>query len=258
MLAWILLVALQTVVDDAGPLLKRQKSRPGPDGNVAVEGVLRRRFCFEAPATICVPAGSTVFYTVHHGGPRSPLPADARPPAAVLRSVDASAPFEAFGLTFAAHPPTPPRPDQDASAQRYSLEIFGDQVEGILAKELTFAGVVVARGDVLLFVDRAGALTGVAQGRLGADAQAGPFLIPKGSSVSVCPDGVQHARAPRAAKPSARAITAGAERHDEIVATREGLPPNAAAQVPWGCAQKLLGWTAVSPGEVAVPQGPKD
>lgn len=252
----MLFLALHTAGDDAGPLLARSKAFPGPDGNVAIEGVLRKRFCFAAPSTICVPARSTVFYTVQRGGPHAAPPADARPPVPVLRSVDAAAPFEAYGLTFAAHRPTPPRPDQDASERRYSLEVFGDQAKGVLAKEFTLAGVVIGRGAVEFYVDAEGVLTGVALGILGADAQAGPFAIPKGSAVSVCPDGLQHARAPRASTPGSRAIVGSEGRHDEIFATREGVLPNAVAQVPWDCAHKRLGWTTSSQGQVAIPAGP--
>lgn len=254
MLASILFLGLQAAADEAGPLLNRQTSHPGPDGNVAVEGVLRRRFCFQSPAAICVPAGSTVLYTVHRGGPHSTPPADAGPPAPVLRRVDASGSFDAFGLSFAAHRPTPQQPDPEEGQRRHSLEVLGDSVQGILARDLSFAGVPVGAGHVQFYVDRAGALAGVAEGRLAADVQAGSFLIPKGSLVSVCPDGVQHARAPSAWRPTARAITAVDERHDEIAAIREGHPPGAVVQVPWGCAQKRLGWTAVSRGQVVVPQ----
>ncbi len=255
-LALALLVPLQAPADDAYPILSSSRSTPGPDGNVAVEGVLRRRFCFSAPTSICVPAGSTVFYTARTARQRPGVTSTAEPSPPVLRWVSATEPITAFGLTFAPRRAPPRRPAQDPADRVVSLEVFGTHVKGMLADPLTFAGVVIGRGAVELELDGAGAVAGIATGALAADATAGPFTVPRGSVVSVCPDGIQHARAPRASAPGRAAIAAGEERHDEIAARREGDGQGQIAQVPWVCARKLLGWAPVAHAPAPAHEAP--
>jgi hypothetical protein len=264
---------------DAGPSLRANaKVRVGPDGNAAHSGVLTKAYCFASPTHVCVPAKSTVFFTSSTPGPR----ADEGTPRVTsysLQAVDASAPFKAFGITFAAHAPLPSGPDDGGDTPTMSLEFRGFDVRGLLGQALTLGGQRVAAGPIELHLDDTWVPEAILRGVAPTALIVGGWRVPAGTLMYVAglPDGFTLTPRPGAKltrdaadeyPPSATSVE-HTPAWSMILTTVEGSPPFEVNGVtltgrvslarhgttgPWEMAMGTLG-RAATIGDVSMPEG---
>jgi hypothetical protein len=156
------------------------------ESSSSTSGVLRARYCFTSPTSVCVPAGSWVWFVGTRCGPRSGPGCDASQARPTLQAVDASAPITAEGVVFAAQAHR--KLDADGEDDRsYSLQLEpGQRLAGKLHQRTVVAGLALAPGRVsfLWNTDDTGRLTlGEAQeGTTAEAASIGGWQVPAGTT----------------------------------------------------------------------------